>query len=75
MNAYLTDEQVGTTRTAAVVVPTRQRDEQTVVRVIVLHEATASDGKVTYTSSDTPMVVDQFVDSLDNATWEDAAWY
>jgi len=75
MNAYLVNEQVDTTRDVAVVVPTRQRDEQTVVRVIVLHESTDGDGKVTYTSSETPVAVDRFRDALEDATWEDAAWY
>lgn len=75
MNAYLTEEQIGTYRTAAVVVPTRERQEQTVVRVIVLHESTDGDGKVTYTSSETPVAVDRFRDALEDATWEDAAWY
>lgn len=74
MNAYLTEEQTATYRTAAVVVPTRERQEQTVVRVIILHECEANDGTVTYTSSETPVLVSRAGDGLEHATWEDAEW-
>lgn len=72
MNAYLVNEQVDTTRDVAVVVPTRQRDEQTVVRVIVMREVEGRDGSVSYTTA--PVTVGSIEEALEYATWEDAEW-